>query len=341
MGGATFLMLFVVGPLIDRFGQRPVLVAGAVVSAISMYLLIAADTLVGACALMFCLGAGSAGLNSGVNTLINHIHRGNPERMLNVGNLFFGVGAVSMPLAGSWLLGGAGLDALLKFAAAGCLLPALLFAGAGFPADVSVDNFRLAGARKALADPLVLMFCAVIFLYVGLEASMGIWSRPSVVQRWGLRPPLDQLVLAGFWGALMTGRLLAGTLFHDMPGRRLVTLCGGGAAAGLCVFALAGSLPLAVFALWFAGLCFGPVFPSSLGSAGRVFRRYTGTILSIIIAGSVLGGVTIASLVGAVAGAGSLSAGLIVVAGCAILMLSIQINLSRRVGARLAADAAN
>ncbi|MBW7996676.1 MAG: MFS transporter [Candidatus Glassbacteria bacterium] len=343
MGGATFLMLFAVGPLIDRFGQRPVLMAGGLVCALSMWLLVHAESLLSACALMFFLGAGSAGLNGGVNTLINHLHRDNPERMLNVGNLFFGVGAVLMPLTGSWLIGGAGLGALLMFAACGCLLPVVMFAAARFPDDVGVEDFRLADAGKAVSDPLVVLFCVLIFLYVGLEASMGIWSRPVVADAWGLKAPLDQLLLAGYWGSLMTGRLLAGTLFHKIPGRKLVLRCSIGAVIGLTMFAMADSLWVAAFALWFSGLCFAPVFPTSLGSAGRVFRRYTGTIFSMIIACSVLGGVSIAGLVGSFAGAGSMRAGLFVVAGCALAMLLIQVTISRRVELRLgeAAAAAN
>ncbi len=331
MGGATFLMLFAVGPIIDRFGQRPILVAGGLVCAASMWLLGFADSLAACCALMFSMGAGAACLNGGVNTLINHLHPSNPERMLNVGNLFFGAGAVTMPLAGSWLLGGAGMGVLLKVATIGCLLPAVMFSLARFPANVSVEDFRLADAGRALKDPLVILFCAIIFLYVGLEASMGVWSRPAVTGRWDLKPPLDQLLLAGYWGALMTGRLLVGTLFHKIPGRKMVLRCSAGSLIGLTVFAFAGNLYLAVFALWFSGLCFAPIFPSTLGSAGRIFTRYTGTIFSMIIAGSVLGGVTISVMVGTLVGAGSIRAGLILVAGCACLMLLIQVNISRRI----------
>lgn len=335
MGSAAFLMLFAVGPLIDRFGQRPVLIGGAILSGLSVWLLSGAGTMPGACALMFLLGAGSSGINGGVNTLVNHLHPRNPERMLNLGNVFFGAGAVMMPLAGSWLIEGSGLGSLLKLGALVCLIPVLMFAVARFPSDVSVEDFRLSDAGRAVSDPLVVMFCVLAFLYVGLEASMGIWSRPAVAGRWGLKPPLDQLLLAGYWSALVTGRLLAGTLFHRIEGRRMVLRCAIGSTLGLVVFAMADSLGVAAFALWFSGLCFGPIFPSSLGSAGRIFKVYTGTIFSMMIASCVLGGVCISSLVGAVAGAGSLRAGLFVVAGCACMMLFIQLNISRRVKLRL------
>ncbi len=335
MGGGTFLMLFAVGPLIDRFGQRPILVAGGLICAVSMWLLIFTNSLASGCALMFTAGTGAACLNSGSNTLINHIHRKNPERMLNVGNLFFGAGAVTIPLAGSWLLAGPGIAALLKLAAIGCLLPVVLFSLAWFPSDVKVKDFRLADAGRAVNDPLVILFCVLIFLYVGLEASMGVWSRPAVAARWGLRPPLDQLLLAGYWGSLMLGRLLAGTLFHNIPGHKMVLRCAAGCLVSLTVFAFAENLYLAAFALWFSGLCFAPIFPCSLGSAGRVFTSYTGTILSLIIAASALGGIALSSLVGVIAGVGSMKAGLILVAGWASVMLLIQVSISRRIKIRL------
>jgi fucose permease len=164
---------------------------------------------------------------------------------------------------------------------------------------------------------------------------MGIWSRSAVVERWGIRPPLDQWLLAGYWAALMIGRVLAIALFHEIPGRKLVFRCAVGCFAGLTVFAFADTLWLAAFALWFSGLCFGPIFPNALGSAGRVFLRYTGTIFAVIISAGVLGGISITAVVGAVAGAGSLKAGLIFVAACAGIMLLIQLKISRAVERRL------
>ena len=340
-GGATFIMLFVVGPLIDRFGQRPVLIAGSLLCAGSMLALARAESLPAACAILFVIGAGGAGLNGGVNTLINHLFPQNPVRALNLSNIFFGLGAVSLPFAAGWLINSIGLKALLTISSVVCTFPAVLLAFGGFPAEVRVEMFRLRLAVRALGDPLVALFGAIVFLYVGLEASLGIWSRPAVIELWKVQTPLDQFILAGFWGALVVGRLLAGTLFRHIEGHRLVWQCSLGASLGLALFNLADSVYLAAFAIWFSGLCFAPIFPSTLGSVGQTFKNYTGTIFSLMIALGVLGGVTVSTLVGEIAGSAGLALGFHLILGVCLALSVLQTIVSRRVQQRLHAGQKN
>ena len=329
-GGASFLMLFAVGPLIDRLGQRPVLIAGSLLCAVSMAGLTRVESLSEACGILFVMGAGGAGLNGGVNTLVNYLFPQNPGRALNLSNIFFGLGAVSLPFMAGWLLNSLELKGLLWITAGICSVPALLLFFDGFPVGVRVEFFSLRSAVRTLGDTRVALFGSIVFLYVGLEASLGIWSRPALIELWKLKSPLDQFVLSGYWGAIVVGRLLAGTVFQHIEGHRLVWRCSLGAVIGLAVFNLAGSVYVAAFALWFSGLCFAPIFPSTLGCVGRTFTNYTGTIFSLMIALGVLGGVVVSTLVGKIAGTSALAHGFYLVLAVCLAMLALQTIVLRR-----------
>ena len=331
IGFSTFIMLFATGLLIDRFGQKPVLVAGSLICGAAFLLVSQAQSLAAACFCMFLLGMGCAGLNVGLNTLINHLYPNNRAQALNLANMFFGLGALSLPFMASWLLMSFGLVSLLVLAALFCFLPAILFATGRFPPDTAVEKFRLKDAASALSYPLVPLFALIFFFYVGLEISLGTWSRLAVVNKWQIGNPLDQLILAGYWSSLVLGRLFAGTVFKDIPGHKLVLLCAAGACAGITLFILAPSMYLGAFALWFTGLCFAPIFPSTLGTAGNIFKIYTGTIFSLVIACGVLGGVVLSTSVGQIAGITSLSTAFALILASALLLLAMQFLASRRI----------
>ncbi|HUU29188.1 MAG TPA: MFS transporter [archaeon] len=335
IGSATFIMLFAAGPLIDRFGQKCVLVAGSIFCGVSVLLLSRISSFASACWIMFLLGSGTAGLNAGANTLINHLYPQNPGRALNLVNIFFGLGAVSVPLLASWLFLSFGLIHLLILTAGFCFLPAILFASSGFPSETQMARFSLKEAALALSDPLVPLFALVLFFYVGLEASLGIWSRLAVVDKWKVHAPFDQIILAGFWASLVIGRLAAGTIFKYFPSHKLVLYCAVGSCIGLTGYLLGPSVEMASAALWFSGLCFAPIFPSTLGSVGTCFKRYTGTIFSLVIAMGVLGSVALSTAVGKLGGSSSLSNAFRLILAVAFLMLITQIMISRKVRKRL------
>ncbi len=339
IGLSTFVMLFVVGPLIDRYGQKPVLVVGSLACGLSMLGLGLTGSFALGCALMVLAGVGSAGINGGVNTLINELYREAPGRAMNLVHLFFGVGAVCMPLLAGWLLAGPGLERMLTIAAALCLVPALMAALTSFPAAGRVAVFRLEDARRAAADPLVVIFALVLLLHVGVESSVCNWSRLALVDRWQLGPPLDQLILGGYWASFMCGRLLAGTMFSGIPGERLVPRCLIGASLALGGFLLAPGPELAAAAIWFAGLCFGPVFPSTLGLAGQSFHKYVGTIFSLITASGVLGAVMVSTGVGQIGGRLNLGVAFGLILMVCLLALAACLLLSLRLKKRWQAPA--
>jgi len=331
LGLASFITLFAAGPLMDRLGKKPILIAGSLLSAAAVLLAAAVTSLGWACSVMFLLGIGVGCLNIGINTLINELYPENPGRMLNLGNAFFGMGAVFLPLIAGWLFLVMSLFHLLVLTALFSFLPGILFACSVFPPNTDGEKFRLDHAAEVIRDPLVALMALMLFFYVALEASLGIWSRVALVERWQIRAPFDQFALAAFWASFVLGRIIAGTLFRSLADEDLVFYCSLGSCAGIGIFIMAPSTAAALAGLCFAGLCCGPIFPSSLGSAGNCFKHYPGSIFAVLIASGVLGAVVITPAIGKLAGVTSLMTALWLTFGAGLLMLLFQAMVRRKV----------
>jgi len=326
LGVAAISVLFASGPLIDRFGKRTLVTAGCLLTGGAMPLLLAAHNLAQAGGAMFVLGAGAGMLTGGINTLVNDdLFPENPGPPLNLVNMSFGVGAVSLPFAVGALVAKLGFPALILLIALCCTVPAVLFGFTTFPAPREGSRFRLAESGKALSNPLVIQLALCFFLYVGLESCLGTWSRPTVRALWGVGAPHDQLILSGYWGSLAVGRSVAGTVLRRVPSQTMVIWACLGACLGLAGFSHAPNLTVACASLWLTGMCFAPIFPSSLGTTGSVFKRYTGTIFSVVIAAGTLGQTILTPAVGRVARNFSFGTGMRVALVLCFLLAGLQI----------------
>ncbi|MEA2063127.1 MAG: MFS transporter [Gemmatimonadota bacterium] len=334
VGIASIISLFATGPVIDRYGKKPVAVTGSLLTGASLLLICFTTSFGRACAAMFLMGLGTGCLNAGINTLINDLYPKNPGRALNLGNAFFGLGAVFLPLLAGWLFLTMGLKHLLILTAVFTSIPSVLFYFSVFPPPVVGQRFRFSEALRVFRDPLVGLIGLLLFFYVGLEASFGIWSRAAIADHWQLRPPFDQLTLAGFWTGLVLGRIFAATIFRTIDDEDLVLYCAVGSCAGVALFVLAPSALSASAGLWFAGLCFGPIFPSCLAITGQNCRSYPATSLTVVIACGVLGMVVITPAIGWVAEASSLMKGLWLSLGAGLMMLTVQVVLRKKVKKR-------
>ena len=86
------------GPVIDRFGKKPVLVAGSLLAAIVVALISTATSYAMLATLVFILGLGASCINSGANTLVPDLYPENPSSAPNLASASFSLGTVGVPL---------------------------------------------------------------------------------------------------------------------------------------------------------------------------------------------------------------------------------------------------
>jgi MFS transporter, FHS family, glucose/mannose:H+ symporter len=326
--------LLVVGPLIDRLGKKPVLVTGWGLFAFALLGIVRASSYRPLATMLFLLGLGGSCLDGGSSTLIPEVYAKNAFSAMNVGNLFFSLGAVFFPLL-TVLTRKLGLAPILLFLAALMAILGALALLQRFPAANRATGFDWREAQQVVPHPTVIMLSAVLFFYVALETSTAGWVRTYLDRSFGATARASGLILTLFWASQALGRLVASRLVKILRGPELVLLSAMGAVLGTLLVVLAPHTRIAAAGVVVCGLTYAPIFPTSVTTAGIKFPTLFGTVFGIFAAAGFLGAVLLPAAIGYLANATTLREGLGLLVATAGLMLfaqAIYVRYERRRG---------
>lgn len=323
MNFAMLVMTLFFGPLVDRFGFKALLAVSALLVAGSFVLLSSASSyglILGAAVV---LGFGGGGLNGGTNALTSDIHKGDRRGpAMNILGIFFGFGALTVPFLIGTLRRLIGLETILLLAASLSLVPFVLYMIIRFPRAKQAQGFPIKTASRIARDPLLWLCAFVLFFQSGNEFTVGGWISTYLQRTFGVGPGTAALVLAGYWGAIMAGRLVSSRLVGALGTTRLIVISASVALGGAALMAAAPSGTAASAGAIVVGLGFAAIFPTTLAIVGERFASLTGTAFSLVIAVGLCGGMLSPWLVGKIAEAASLRLGLLVpVINCAMILV--------------------
>ncbi len=336
MNFAMLVMTVFFGPLVDRFGFRTLLLASSLLVAASFVLLAGAATYPALVLAVVVLGLGGGGLNGGTNALTSDINEG--ERRgpaLNVLGIFFGFGALTIPFLTGVLLTTLGLRGVLLLATVFGLVPLILYAVLRFPRAKQPQGFPITEAAKVARDPRLWLCGFLLFFESANEFTVGGWISTLLQKTHGTGPSAAALVLAGYWAAVMAGRVLSARLVRRLGKERLVLAGAAVALAAALVLWLSPSRTAAMAAAVVIGLGFSPVYPTVLAVVGERFAALTGTAFSIVLAVGLAGGMIAPWLAGRIAETSGLRQGLVVpVVNCVliIVLMAFIVRLRQRPG---------
>jgi fucose permease len=322
-------MVFLAGPLIDRFGKRPVLAGGFLFCAGALLGMAYAPSYAVLGALLIVLGLGGSSAMAASNTLIPDLYPQNPSSALNLGNIFFGVGAVFFPWVVAVMTESLGLVSTLWFIALLVAAVAVVALLETFPPALWAGGFDWREARKVALDPAVILLAWVLFFYSAMEISTAGWIRTYLERDFQASAQTSQIILTVFWVMLMLGRLAASQAVKKVHGPRLVLGASVGAAVGLLVLALAPNAPTAAVGVVICGLCYAPVFPTTAGTASTYFSKLFGTVFGILMTLALLSGAVVPPAIGYIAERTTVRAGMWILVCIALLLLATQAAFNR------------
>jgi fucose permease len=333
MNGCMLASSFALGALQDRFGMKPPLVGGPLVAGAALALVATAADYGGLLGAFGLLGVGGAALNGASNALVADLHHEPAAKSaaLNRVGVFFGVGALFTPFAIGLLLRAAGLRGILLAAAVLCLVVAVLNALPAYPPAKQGGGLSAAEAKRLLRDPFVLLLGALLFFESGNEFIVGGYTTTLLTSELGMSVAAASYTLAGYWAALMAGRVWLGRERSRTSGPRLVLA--SAAASALAAALLVGtSRPwLAVVMAVVLGAALAGIFPTVLGFAGARFPSRSGTVFGILFTLALSGGMTLPWITGQAAAAWGLRPALflVVVQFAAVFALQLLVTAGR------------
>ncbi|MDP2897210.1 MAG: MFS transporter [bacterium] len=325
---ASIPMIVVVGMLSDKFGYLSIIIPGLIVTAAAMLLIGSGKTYAAVVVGALVLAVGGSCVNSAGNTLLVVLNPGKGVMRQNFGNIFFGLGAMTVPLLTAYLFKRMKFPAVLGALAGIMLLPLILSIPSSYPA---AGEFLLSETLKRLVDPFVLVGGLALLFYAGVEGSMGGWLT-TFFKDAGFQEGQASALLSTFWISLLSGRLitallLAGNVLSEDQAPWVVLTVSLIIATMLLVMSAARSKPLAVVAAIIIGLSAGPVFPTSIGFILKRYPGQSGVVFGAVFAILMIGGAVIPMSVGHVSKASSIRKGLLIVAASAVMLAVMSIIL--------------
>lgn len=328
----------VFGPVVDRFGYRPVLLAGALGVGVGLGALALAPAVVWLGPAMLVFGFGGGLLNGATNALVADVSPEGRGSGLAFLGIFFGIGACGVPLLLSSMRRSTAYapTEILGWLALLVLVPLVDFLIVAFPQPKQAQGFPLRRVGRLLGDATLLLVGMLLFLQSGMEITLGGWSADYARDVLSLEEWQSIFLLSLFWIGMMTARIVLSPLLRFQPAARLfpffllVTLAGAGLLLVVPNAVAAGS---GLFLLG-AGLASG--FPILLGFLGEIYQDLTGTAFSAVFVMALVGGSALPYLTGVLGDWQGLRTSLVVIP-VAVLGQAFLFALLRR---RLGPDAA-
>ncbi len=302
-------MMLLAGMMLDDLGARIVLLIGSLGTAVGLYCAGLSKSLAQTAGSILIVGAGSAFLSVGSVVLMETAFY--PEHIAasqNLGNVFFGLGALLTPPLLETLLERVSYRQALTVLACVALVPgvmAILTAGDAFPIHSGAGHIgELFHSKVVVLTGIVLLF------YLPLEWVLSAWSTTFLMS-----PGMDlterqaTLAFSGFWLSFLTSRFLIAMLMASewiAPGVAdawLIIFVALGAGVTLGNMAGARNAKGAVWGMLITGALMGPIFPTLVAILFRfVVPEQQGTAYGAMFSIGSLGGLLLPPIMGAYAG---------------------------------------
>jgi fucose permease len=317
-----------VGPLIDLKGKKVALLGGLALICISLWSLPSTGGDYGTVrVLLAILGLGGGIVVTGANTLVSDVAESRRGSMLNLLNLFFGLGGLLTPLITADLLGGAAVR-MCYVAAAMATVTLMINAAAPMPKPTGERGFKASEIGVVVGRPALYLLSLYLFLYVACEVGVWNWLAKYLSEVRNLDQTTALHILSlGFALGLLIGRLVVSRLLINLSALQ-VTLGASVAMAITTFWMLESSSPSAAWvAVFCAGMAMAPMFPTTLAMVGDAFPRMTATAMGIVITCGWVGLAVSSPIIGNVAAASGLGTALLLLPAFSVAMIVVNLAL--------------
>ncbi|MBK8020550.1 MAG: MFS transporter [Chloroflexi bacterium] len=294
---------FLTGSITGRIGIGMTLLAGGLLTTISLGVAAFFGSYLLLLPLFVLLGVGSGFIDAGLNAYVAEHHS---ERTLNWLHACFGIGATVSPLIVTAIL-----DNDLSWRAAfvlvtlisGVVTLAFLFMRGRWRTMAAQAHRADGGQGVRMSDtlriPAVWLGIVLFFFYAGMETSPGQWMFPLYNQSRGIPEATAGFWVSFYWGSFTIGRIFFGAIISYIKPNRLMRLCLIGTMAGAALIWWSPTPDVGFLGLALFGFSQAPMFPVFISQTlARVGARHTPNAIGFQVAGAGIGIAGIPALIG-------------------------------------------
>src|SRR5258708_4398579 len=311
-----------VGPLLDAEGKKVGLVLGLSLILIALAALPRSSGYRTLILLMFVMGMGGGIVITGANALASDVSGGHRGSVLNLVNLFFGLGGFVTPFLAANLFGKNWVR--LCYWIAGFTAVTLAFEIATrMPAPVGPHPSSFAGAGHLLQQPALLLLGFFLFLYLTCEVGVWNWLPQHLIAQGIPKSRALNGLSVGFALGLLFGRVLVSPVLIHVPATAVLLFASAAMAVTTYFILCTRNAGVALALVAVAGISMAPVFPTTLAVVGDMFPTVTGTAIGFAITCGWIGLAVSSRTIGGIAGGDALRLrkALLVIPASAVLMV--------------------
>jgi FHS family glucose/mannose:H+ symporter-like MFS transporter len=281
------------GPVVDKFSYRILLTLSCVIMC-GGFLGIGFTHSQGVLRLCaFLTGFGGGAINGATNALVADISDKDKSANLSLLGMFFGIGALGMPLILGILKDFAGFEIILSAVAVLTLAAGLLFILIKFPPPKQPHGFPVVRSLGMLKDGVLILIAFFLFIQSSFEGILNNWTTTYLIEDLMIPQSKALYALSSFVAGMALMRLLIGSVFRTCTEKKLLFISFVIILTGL-IFMKFGNSTVAVFTgliLLGAGLAAG--FPAMLGITGNRYAELSGTAFSLVLFIALLGNISV------------------------------------------------
>jgi len=319
------------GPFVDRYGYKLLLILSVILSAIAFAGLAFTYSAFILYACIFLIGFGGGIINGATNALVSDISLENKGANLSILGVFFGIGALGMPLLLGILSKYFSYSTILSAVGFFMLLPVIYFVFVIFPAPKHALGFPLKEGIKLLKEPALLLTSFFLFFQSGVESLINNWATSFLADK--VKATNEQALYALSFSlvGLTVTRLVLGALLKRISSFVILLFSLLIIVAGSLILVYATSYNYAFAGLIITGAGLAAGFPVILGYIGQLYANLSGTAFSIALVIGLAGNTIINYLFGMITDKYSIHYLPRLIIGCVICMIILLMGIKQKI----------
>lgn len=311
----------IVGPVCDRYGYKWMMSIAALGICIGFEGIAYANELNILRSFVLIFGISAGFINGATNSIVVDVSDEHKGPNLSILGIFFGTGALGMPLVLSWLVDK--MDPLQTLSIVGWIIlgMAIIYPFIPFPPakHEKVGSFQW----RSLFSPLLLIISFFLFFQSSIESIITNWTTTYIGAKRAISASQALLGLSIHMAGIIAMRLLSASIFRNTAQTTILWACLIQLMIGVVLLQQGQNVSLVYAGLFLCGAGVSGGFPVMLGFVGQYFSTISATAISFVFVIALVGNMLINYITGVIIQAYGIAQLIPIAYACIAIMIMI------------------
>lgn len=249
---------------------------------------------------IFLIGLGGGAINGATNAVVADISSTGKGANLSLLGVFFGLGALGMPLILGVLKNSFSFEVIVAATGFLTLVAGLFYILINFPPAKQNQGSPVKRSLDLIKDTVLILIAFFLFFQSSFESIINNWTTTYLIKYLSIGESNALFGLSLYIVGMSVMRLLTGSFFRFVPAKKILFASFGIILVALICLKMANSFSMVLAGLVLLGAGLAGGFPIMLGFVGDRYTELSGTAFSFVFVIALLGNMLINYLMGIV-----------------------------------------